>query len=186
MHPERRMLQRGDILKLTSTGKAAGYSATQIALHWVVAGLVLFQLLFGESMGAVRRATRRGLEPDPSDVWLSDMHYWVGLSIILLVLIRIAARWRFGVPAAMREDWTARAASALHALFYVLLVATPMTGLLACYYPSLLGELHELSKPVFIVLITLHAAAALWHQFVDRDGTLARMLPAAWTKGNRP
>jgi len=34
--------------------------------------------------------------------------------------------------------------------------------------------------------VCIHAAAALWHQFVDRDGTLARMLPAAWTKGNRP
>ena len=36
------------------------------------------------------------------------------------------------------------------------------------------------------VLVCIHAAAALWHQFVDRDSTLARMLPAAWTKGNRP
>jgi len=156
-------------------GNPAGYSAPQIVLHWLIALLVLFQLLFGESMGAVRRAARRGVVPDPSDVWLSDMHYWVGLSIIMLVLVRIGARWRFGVPVAVREDWTARVARGLHFLFYVLLVATPVTGLLAYYYPSLLGDIHELSKPLFIVLITVHAAAALWHQLWLKDGMLVRM-----------
>ena len=161
---------------MTLRGNAAGYSATQIALHWVIALLVLFQLLFGESMGAIRRAARRGLVADPSDVWLSDLHYWVGLSIILLVLIRIGLRWRFGLPTAAREDWTARIASALHRLFYVMLLAAPVTGLVAYYYPSSLGEVHELFKPVFIVLITIHAAAALWHQFWLKDGLLVRMI----------
>ncbi|HEV7286534.1 MAG TPA: cytochrome b/b6 domain-containing protein [Kaistia sp.] len=63
-----------------------------------------------------------------------------------------------------------------HIAFYVLLVAVPVTGILAYWFIPSLGDVHELGKPAFIVLIALHAAAALWHQFWLRDGLLLRML----------
>jgi cytochrome b561 len=51
-----------------------------------------------------------------------------------------------------------------------------VTGLLGYYLGDPWGELHTLGKPVFIVLIAVHAAAALFHQFWIRDNTLRRML----------
>lgn len=39
-------------------------------------------------------------------------------------------------------------------------------------------ELHELLGDALIILVGLHVLAALKHQFVDRDGTIRRMLPA--------
>jgi cytochrome b561 len=38
-----------------------------------------------------------------------------------------------------------------------------------------MGDIHELGEPAFIVLIALHAAGALCHRFVPRDGALRRM-----------
>ncbi len=75
---------------------------------------------------------------------------------------------------------TGRAAAILarisHAAFYVLLVAVPVTGILDYYFHLPTGELHELGKPLFFVLIALHVAATLRHQFIRHDGTLRRMV----------
>lgn len=154
-----------------------GYSAIQILLHWLIALLVLFQLLFGESIGMVLRAERRGTVPDPSDVTLANFHYWVGITILILVLLRILMRLMLGAPqSAGGSGMSELAAKATHGLFYLMLVATPVTGLIAFYVGGLFGEIHEFAKPVFIVLIVLHALAALWHQFWLKDGTLRRMV----------
>ncbi|MEI4486140.1 cytochrome b/b6 domain-containing protein [Frigidibacter sp. MR17.14] len=154
-----------------------GYSALQILLHWLIAALVAFQLIFGESMGHVGRALARGETPDPTDAALASAHYWVGLSILGLVVIRLAVRLRQGTPApAPAPAWQVKAAKGMHHLFYLLLVLVPLTGLAAVYVTPEAGDIHELAKPAFLILIALHAAAALWHQFALGDGTLMRML----------
>jgi cytochrome b561 len=66
-------------------------------------------------------------------------------------------------------------ARSAHFAFYILLVVVPATGLLAYYGWDALGDVHSWAKPVFIVLILVHAGAALVHQFLLRDGTLERM-----------
>lgn len=158
-------------------GRGGGYSAIQILLHWAIALLVLFQLLFGESIGMVLRAARRGTAPDPSDVTLANFHYWVGITILVLVLLRILMRLMLGAPAsAGGSAMSELAAKVTHGLFYLLLVVTPVTGLLAFYAEGEFGDIHELAKPVFIVLIVLHALGALWHQFWLKDGTLRSMV----------
>ena len=70
-------------------------------------------------------------------------------------------------------------ARAAHNLFYALLFLMPITGILSYYFRLPTGEIHELGKPVFIGLIAVHVAAALWHQFIRHDGTLRRMLAPA-------
>ncbi len=62
-----------------------------------------------------------------------------------------------------------------------MLFAMPVLGLLTIYVSESFGDIHTLGKPVFIVLITVHVVAALFHQFVKRDGTLGRMLVLART-----
>ena len=75
------------------------------------------------------------------------------------------------VPVALLLAFTA-----MHWVFYVLLFAVPVLGLLGYYFGDPWGEIHTLAKPAFIVLIVIHAGAALFNQFVLKDGTMARML----------
>lgn len=157
------------------TQPRSGYSSLQIALHWSIAALVLVQLLFGESMTTVVDAAEEGTTPSGSDQLLSQVHYWVGLTILALVAIRIVVRLTRGAPAA-DPTLFGKLATAAHVLFYALLILVPVSGLLGYYYGDPWGEWHTLGKPAFIVLIALHAAAALFHHFWLRDATLRRML----------
>ncbi len=155
---------------------ASGYAPIQIGLHWLIAALVLFQLVFSQSMQTAVDAAEEGTQVETADAALAVAHYWAGISILLLVALRLAIRLRYGVPPAAGNPILAFAARATHWMFYILLVAVPVSGLLTFYvYPSL-DEMHRLSRPAFIILIALHAGAALFHHFVLRDGTLRRML----------
>jgi cytochrome b561 len=157
---------------------ARGYSLAQIILHWSIAALVSFQLLFGESMTAIVDASESGATASPIDQNLGSAHYWVGLSILALLVIRLAIRFSKGEPVTdtSAPSWMRISARASHFGFYTLLLATPIFGLLAYYVGDPFGPIHSLSKPVFIVLIALHAAAALVHHFWLRDNTLKRMI----------
>ncbi|MEZ2329671.1 cytochrome b [Mesorhizobium sp. RCC_202] len=163
------------------TDTRVGYSTYQIALHWIIAALVLFQLLFGESMKMVVDAAENGQQLSATDQTMGSAHYWVGIAILALVVLRLALRLATGAaaPASESPKWMHLAAKASHALFYVLLLATPVLGLLAFYVGDPWGDIHSLSKPAFIVLIAVHALAAFYHQFWLRDGTLRRMLSPA-------
>lgn len=154
-----------------------GYSGSQIFLHWTIALLVLFQLIFGESMTATVDAAEEGTVASNSDQLLGQMHYWVGLVILALVAVRVGVRLAQGAPAPATDSGVVSLlALATHALFYALLVAVPVTGLLGYYLGDPWGNLHTWAKPVFIALIALHAAGALFHQFFVKDNTLRRML----------
>lgn len=153
------------------------YTATQITLHWVIVLLVLFQLVFGESMSTVFRAAARGQNVDGADAGLATAHIWVGFAILALALIRLFFRLRDGAPPAVEGPAViVLAAKITHVLFYVLLIFVPISGIVAYWVTPAAGDVHELAKPVFIILIILHAGAALWHQFFLRDGLLMRML----------
>ncbi|MBA1139377.1 cytochrome b [Mesorhizobium neociceri] len=161
---------------MTETG--SGYSAYQIALHWITAALVLFQLLFGESMTTVVDAADEGQPVSALDQTLGSAHYWIGLAILALVVVRLIMRLVSGAPKPVEggPSWMQIAARLSHGLFYLLLLATPILGLLAFYVGDPWSDIHSLNKPLFIVLISVHALAALFHQFWIRDGTLKRML----------
>jgi cytochrome b561 len=154
----------------------AGYSLTQIVLHWTIAALVVFQIVFGESMAEAIEAAEEGEALSASDQTLASAHYWVGVAILALVAIRLLVRVRTGAPAAIGEGLLTKLAAGMHHLFYALLVLVPVTGLMGFYLGDPWGEIHEFSKPAFIVLIALHAGAALFHAVVLRDETLTRML----------
>ena len=63
-----------------------------------------------------------------------------------------------------------------HWALYVVMLLAPMTGLAAWYGGvATAAEVHELFKPVIIVLVAGHVAAALYHQFIRKDGLLLRM-----------
>lgn len=156
--------------------KSTGYSFAQIGLHWLIAALVLVQLLFGESMVAVVDAAEEGEHASATDVLLSGVHYWAGIAILGLVALRLVLRLTSSTRSPRPASLVEWAATAMHGAFYALLFLVPVSGLVALYINDEVGDIHSLAKPVFIILIAGHAAAALYHQFVVKDGTLKRML----------
>lgn len=159
------------------TDDVRGYSILQIGLHWLIAALVLVQLVFGESMTAFVEAAEEGEAVSTLDARLAAAHYYFGIAILGLVGVRLVLRLGRGATPGPEANRALELAGRIsHWLFYVLLFVVPTTGLLAYYFGDPFGEIHELGKPVFIGLIALHVAASLYHQFWRKDGLLMRML----------
>lgn len=170
------------------------YTRTAIALHWIVAVLILGNLAFGLYVS--------GLEITPRKLRYISWHKWVGVTILLLAAARLAWRLRHPAPALPEAmpRWERIAARASHVLMYVLFFSAPLTGWLyssaagfqTVYLglvpiPDLLEKDRELADVLRMVhkgvnytmagLIVVHAAAAIKHHVHDRDDVLVRMLP---------
>ncbi|MFZ5677540.1 MAG: cytochrome b [Pseudomonadota bacterium] len=158
------------------TKNVTGYTALQLILHWLIAVFVILQLVFGETIGKVVDAGARDTMPTSADRFLADLHYWVGIAVLALMALRLWLRASRGAPPVAQGGWVGLAGRVSHATFYIVLILMPVSGLLAFYLGGLFGEAHELGKPALIVLISLHAVAALYHQFWLKDGTLRRIL----------
>jgi cytochrome b561 len=170
------------------------YTGVAIALHWLVALLILGSFVVGTYMV--------DLDLSPWKLKVYSWHKWNGVTIFLLVALRLA--WRVthrppALPAAMPE-WQRHAAAISHALLYLLMLAVPLSGwvmssaggfpvvyLGVFQLPDLVAKdkaLFELTKSVhyalnktLLVLVALHVAAAVKHHYADRDDVLARMVP---------
>lgn len=156
-----------------------GYSTAQIGLHWVIAVLIVFQLIFGEDMGSAWRSFAKGEEVVlGTSAWA---HILAGIAVLVLVVWRLGLRWTRGVPDAPAgtSERSALAADLGHKILYALMVLAPVSGLLAWYGGiTALAEVHEWFKPAFFVFIAIHVLAALWHHFGLKDGLLDRMRKA--------
>lgn len=184
------------------TGEDSRYSAISIALHWIIAALILIQIGLGWYMNEVL--------PDhsPAQDRIQDLHISIGLTTLLLILVRIGVRLYWPVPAlpAGMAAWERVLARASHLLFYILMLALPLTGwalISVRHEPALFwgiawprmpgldawsgkghrpfGEALKLIHTqalVWIVLanLLLHMAGALKHQFDGRP-VLWKMLP---------
>lgn len=159
--------------------RPAGYTGMQIALHWIIAALVVFQIIFGENIVPAYRAFRRGNEASEADLFNADIHVYVGIAIFVLALLRFALRLRHGVlPEPKGESavqkWIARAT---HFILYLVIFGMPVSGGVAWFLGvAEAGEVHELAKPVIIAAVAIHALGALWQHFVARSDVLMRML----------
>ena len=160
----------------------SGYTGMQILLHWLIAILILFQLIFGESIEDAWRAYSRGQEPSADAMFSANIHVYIGISVLVLAVLRLVLRIRNGAPP-LPENESAlqkRIASATHLILYLLIFAVPMSGMAAWFGGvAAAGEVHHLAKPVIIVFVVLHAAAALWHHFIAKTDVLVRMLRPA-------
>lgn len=173
---------------------ATRYTATAIALHWLVALLILAAFPLG--------IYAHELVFSPLKLKLISYHKWLGVTIFLLTVARLAWRATHTPPPlpATIPAWQQRAAHGLHHLLYVLLLAIPLSGWLMSsakgfpvvylglvQLPDLVGRstelaelmtgVHQILNLALLALVGLHVAAALKHHFIDRDATLRRMLP---------
>lgn len=164
---------------MTARSAPSGYTRMQILLHWVIAALVVFQVVFGEAIKPAYRAMRRATEPAAGDLFDARIHVYVGIAVLVLALWRLGIRFQHGVPLLPPDEspvlrWIA---IATHGVLYLVIFGMPVTGIAAWFFGlGSLGEVHELGKPVIIVFATLHAAAALWQHFVAKTDVLVRML----------
>ena len=171
------------------------YTTTAIVFHWLIALLIIGTFSLGLVMSDIPGIT-------PTKLKYYSWHKWSGVTILGLVALRLLWRLKNSAPAypASMPDWQKGAAHGLHGLLYVLMFAVPLSG----YFYSLsagvpvvyfglfplpvLMDPNPALKPVLKALhywlnmgmlgaVALHVAAALKHQFVDRDGVLKRMLP---------
>ncbi|HQS57573.1 MAG TPA: cytochrome b [Gallionellaceae bacterium] len=170
------------------------YTRTAIALHWLIALLVFVTFPVGVIMSDM------ALSPDK--LKLLSYHKWLGVTVFILLVVRLV--WRVAHRPAPLDvampHWQMLAAKAVHVLLYVLLFAIPLSGWLMSSakgfqtvylgvlpLPDLLARdkvlgdalsaLHQVLNITMLLLVIAHIAAALKHHFVDRDGTLVRMLP---------
>lgn len=161
--------------------RPAGYTSLQIALHWLVAVLVLIQLFVTEGIEEAWRAFRRGTELASDDVFLANWHVWAGITIFALAVLRLIIRFSRGAPPPpASESWALRAIAALtHVALYAFILLMPLSGFVAWFgiFPDA-ADIHELGKLPLLVLIGLHAAGALWQHFVARTDVLRRMIRA--------
>lgn len=175
----------------------ARYGAVAVLLHWGMALLLLVLAVLGWTMVALPDAGH-----DRVKITLILVHKAVGMIALAIVLARLA--WRMvGVLPQLAPGlpfWQQVAARFAHLWFYALLLALPLTGWLMSSaggypipffdwfsVPDLIGEnqrwfvflidLHRWLADALVVLVIVHAAAALRHHLVLRDDSLRRMLP---------
>ena len=181
-----------------ASGDGAGvtgdrYNVTAVSLHWVMAALVLAQLALGGWMIGIPN------DPPGLQAYWYNLHKSLGLTLGFLVLLRLG--WRMRHPAPLLPGalarWQRRAARASHVLLYLCMLAMPLSGYLGSSftkYPikyfgltlpkwgweapalkELFSAIHYVTVWIFMALIAVHAAAALKHLLVDRDGVFERM-----------
>jgi cytochrome b561 len=169
------------------------YNRGAIALHWIIAALVIGNVALGLSMVPMR------ISPAKINAYL--WHKSIGTSIFLLASLRIVWRLAFGHPAPVpMPPWQARAAAYSHVLLYILLLVIPLSGWL---YSSATGvqvlylgqiplpdlvpkdksladalrRIHVSLNATMAAIVVIHVAAALKHHWIERDESLRRMLP---------
>jgi cytochrome b561 len=178
-----------------SPSTANHYTRTAIALHWIVAALILFQIGFGWYLTGIPRGV-------PARSVVVNLHKSIGLTVGLLVLLRLAWRATHRPPAfpATLHAWEARLALWVHRTLYGCMLVMPLSGYLASNFSKfgirffgllvlapwgvdsrpvyvVLNSIHVATSYVFVALITAHVLAALKHALLDRDSVLARMWP---------
>lgn len=157
-----------------------GYSATQLALHWGIALLLVVNtFVSGEDMGQAWRSYERSSNAADLSGFVPQAHLWIGIAVLVFALYRLFLRQTRGVPAAPAEESAVLrlAAHATHILLYTLMILIPATGL-AVYFLGIgtAGDIHEFLRLPLIALVVLHVGGALYQRFILKSNVLIRIV----------
>lgn len=176
------------------------YDTLSSVLHWLTAIIVTIAFILGP--GGFGRLMRQGIDPATrSDiVW----HETLGLSVLVLTVLRLLwIAFRPAAPQPPMARWMDVTAKLVRLALWALLLALPITALLALgseAHPLTLlggvrieqmpfiahspiakladwGDVHQFLGDAIMWLAGLHAVAALYHHLVLKDGVLLSMLP---------
>lgn len=178
----------------THLGRIHRYNLGARSFHWLIA-LMIAGMYFTNTM---RESYERG---SPMRDWWLVVHASIGISIFVVTLARIIWRLTTKVPAPVKMSPLLHVGARIgHLALYAFTFCLPLSGFLRLTsggetiplygvipIPSPTGKneaLHKiaaslhsgLTMNLLLVLIGLHVAAALFHQFVLKDGTLRRMV----------
>ena len=171
----------------------ARFAAPQRFLHWFMAACIIAMLFIG--IGMISIVTPKYLD-------LIKIHKPLGILILVLALIRLSLRFKFGAPSLPPDlPFPVRfAAESSQWLFYVLMIAMPLIGwamLSASSHPvilfgsmhlppiapqneqlyTLLRQAHHWLALLFFLLILGHFGAMLFHKLIRNDGIFETMAP---------
>jgi cytochrome b561 len=174
------------------------YGLVAIVLHWVLALAILTAFVVGVVV--------EDMPFSPGKLKILNWHKWAGVTILALSALRLLWRLTHRPPALPPKialgmpGWQMKAFHGTHHLMYALFFVVPLLGWAyssAKGFPivwfgvlplpdlvapnkelaEVLEEAHGLAAWGLIGLVGLHVAAALKHQFIDKDGLLERMRP---------
>jgi cytochrome b561 len=169
------------------------FTPLQRTLHWLMAICILAMLFIGVGMGSTVASEY---------LTLVNIHKPLGILILILALVRLVVRLRYGAPPLPLDlpEPMKLAAYLSHYALYALMIAMPLIGwamLSAAEYPvviwpgvwlpqilpldpslhTLLWNAHFYLAFLFFALILMHLAAGLFHALIRRDGVFDAMGP---------
>lgn len=195
------------------TNSTAQYGSVAKTFHWLTALGILTVIPLGIIANDMPYDTADQLA---DKAWLFSLHKTIGVTLFFVALARIVWAVSQPKPAALHPDRKIETllAEVVHWLLYGSLVLVPLSGWVhhaategfaPIWWPfgqnlPLVPEslrlaetaagLHLVFERVLVISLILHIAGAVKHAIIDRDGTLARMLPgrskAASTQVQRP
>jgi cytochrome b561 len=176
------------------------FAPIQRFLHWLMAICILAMLFIGVGMVSTIL---------PKYLGLIELHKTLGIILLILVVIRIVARWRYGAPPlpASLPAPIKLVAVLSHYLLYTLMVVMPLLGwamLSAADYPvvlfgglrlppilpqsellhTVLWDAHHYLGLLFYAVVLAHLSAALMHALIRRDGVFEAMAPVPTRERN--
>jgi cytochrome b561 len=173
---------------------AARYTNTAIVLHWLIAVAVLGLVGWGWWMQTIPKI------PVGPRVDAFNLHKSIGMTVLLLMLVRIGWRARHRPPPFVpMPRWQAQLARAVHLLLYACLIIQPLSGYLGSAfsgYPvrffsvvlpawapksdalkDALSLVHLVDSWVLVGALALHFAGTVKHALLQRDGSFGRIWP---------
>lgn len=170
------------------------YARPAIALHWLMACLIIALYFVGISISDIPIG--------PDRIMVVTWHKWLGVCVALLWFIRVAVRLTHTPPPLPPTSpaWQNMLAHGVHIGLYVLMIAIPVSGWLMSSakgfsttffglfdLPNLverdkalattLKDVHGALANVLMALVIAHIGAALKHQLIDKDNLMERMRP---------
>jgi superoxide oxidase len=175
--------------------RSARFDETSIMLHWITALLIVVQFA---SVWMHESVSHQG----SLAASLLSLHRGAGSLVLIVVVARLIWRRYFAYlppfPTSMPAAQQIVAKANEYGL-YLLLLLMPVSGLARAVFRGqpfglflwqvpvltaanpmlrhLFAQMHEVGATALMVLIGLHAGAALFHRLILRDDVLQRMLP---------
>jgi cytochrome b561 len=162
------------------TATPTRYTRLQSLLHWAIAALVLFQIVFHESIGTAWHATHDGVVPTSQVALWANFHVFAGLAIFVLAVLLVIQRIRNGGPPPPADEpaFLRLVALGTKVALYALVLIMPISGSAAWFFDvQTAGFVHGMAELPAILLVLLHFSGAMYQAFVLRSDVLRRMLP---------
>jgi cytochrome b561 len=164
------------------------YSKRTAIIHWLIFSLILAALVLGNWLDESKNTSQK-LSTYPA-------HFLIGDAAMLLIFLRIYFRKKDGEPApANTSPLLNKIAAVTHQLLNLTVIAVAISGMATVKTSGLIQafeagdpklipdfdkvpakEFHEFFLAVLLLLVAFHVAAALYHQFIVKDGLLRRIM----------